>query len=63
MKFSLKKILYYGFIIFLIWIVYKMFFKKYVEGMKTNASCNTYDNQQSCVKSGCKWNDKNNKCM
>jgi hypothetical protein len=51
MKFTLKKLLCFGFIIFLILIVYKMFLKKYVEGMTTEEQykkCRDIKKKSSC---------------
>jgi hypothetical protein len=62
MKFTLKKLSRVALIIFLILIVYKMFLKKYVEGMTTRPSCNTYNNQFLCQSNDCKWNKNSETC-
>lgn len=61
MKFTLKKILYYAFIIFLVWFIYKMFFRQFLEGMSVD--CSKYKSKNRCKKHNklCNW--KNKKCV
>ena len=68
MKFTLKKTFKILFVIFLIWIVYTMFFRKIVEGgpgprpvpSAPSKNCTTFKTQSLCTNAKCKW--YKNKC-
>ena len=58
MKFNLKKIFGFAFVILLIWSVYNMFFGKIIEGVETEDDrCKklTAQGPDVCWKSRCEW--------